>query len=97
MPYFSSSTRILIFRNDTGSPWSWRQMWPLLAMPKFGILTNLLLATRSFQSSLPLTYSQYFTPSIYLLLACELAHYKKDMGLSAGRLGRRADAHTSNT
>src|SRR5260370_26029502 len=55
---------ILMFRNETW-PWSpWRAIEPVLDLAKSGILENLLLATRLLKSSLPRTYSKYFTPLI---------------------------------
>src|SRR5262249_20247250 len=55
--YFVSITRILMFRKLTGLLWSCRQMCRVVGLPKLGNLANLLLATRSFQSGEPLTYS----------------------------------------
>ena len=47
------------------SPWSpCRAICPTLYLANLGHLANLLLATRRFQSSLPISYSQYFTPFI---------------------------------
>ncbi len=56
--------RTLMFRNETW-PWSpCKAMYPVLDFAKFGIDPNLLAATRVLKSSLPRTYSKYFTPLI---------------------------------
>ncbi len=51
------SSRILMLRKATSLPWSCSEMCPFVGLPNLGIEPNLLLATRWFQSSLPLTNS----------------------------------------
>ena len=53
--FIGRSTRSLMLRNSTGLSWSCRSMWPFVALPKLGNPLNLLAATFSFQSSLPLS------------------------------------------
>src|SRR5436190_15319126 len=60
--FFTSMGRSLMLRKETWpwSPWSARQ--PRLDFANRGIFENLLFATRALKSSLPSTYSRYFTP-----------------------------------
>src|SRR5690606_7215540 len=62
-PEFRSG-RILMLRNEI-CPWSpCKAICPVSALANSGILENLLFATRALKSSLPSTYSKYFTPLI---------------------------------
>src|SRR3569833_2206177 len=60
--YFS--TRILIFRSQTASPWFWRAIAPVLAVANCGHCLNLEAATRALKSGEPISYSTTFMPFI---------------------------------
>ena len=59
-----ASSRLLIrtLRYQTSLPWSCSTMWPRRFVPNFFHASNLLAATRLFQSSLPSSYSTTFSP-----------------------------------
>ena len=58
--YFSS--RILMFLNETASPWSCNRICPRAALPKFGQSRYLLYATSAFHEGVLRSYSSSLTP-----------------------------------
>lgn len=52
----------MMFLKETTSPWSWKQMWPLVGLPNWVNGANFVAATLVFHSFEPLTYSTSFLP-----------------------------------